>query len=76
MAETSAGRVRATAPVWIATGTADETVVPAWQHAYIDAARDLGSDVTHREYEGEDHVGVVFAGQADACGILLDHLDA
>lgn len=76
MSETSAGRMRATAPVWIATGTADETVVPAWQHAYIDTARDLGSDVTHREYEGEDHVGVVFAAQAEACGILLDHLDA
>ena len=44
--------------------------------ALLYATRDLGSDVTHREYEGEDHVGVVFAAQADACGILLDHLDA
>ena len=60
--------MRATAPVWIATGTADETVVPAWQHAYIDAARDLGSDVTHREYEGEDHVGVDGADQDLAHG--------
>lgn len=76
MAETSAGRVGADAPVWIATGTADETVVPAWQQAYVDAASDLGSDVVHREYAGADHVGVVFAAQADACGVLLDRLGA
>jgi dienelactone hydrolase len=76
MAESSAGRVRADAPVWIATGTADETVVPAFQQAYVDAASALGTQVTHREYEGEDHVGVVFAAQADACAVLLDRLDA
>jgi dienelactone hydrolase len=76
MAETSAGRVGASAPVWIATGTADETVAPSWQQAYVDAATALGSEVTHRAYDGEDHVGVVFAARDDACSVLLDRLDA
>ncbi|MFM7061308.1 MAG: hypothetical protein ACKOZL_09005 [Actinomycetes bacterium] len=76
MAETSAGRRVADAPVWIATGTADETVVPAFQRAYLDAAEALGTDATQREYVGEDHVGVVFAAQADACDVLLGRLEA
>jgi acetyl esterase/lipase len=76
MAETSAGRVGASAPVWIATGTADETVAPSWQQAYVDAATALGTEVTHRAYDGEDHVGVVFAAREDACSVLLDRLDA
>ncbi len=76
MAETSAGRVAADTPVWIATGTDDATVVPAFQQAYVDTARALGTEVTQRQYEGADHVGVVFAAQADASAVLLDRLDA
>ena len=67
MLETSAGRVRATAPVWIATGSTDATVPPAWQRAYFAAATALGTDVTQVEYEGEDHCGVVFAACDAAC---------
>ncbi|MFM8238166.1 MAG: alpha/beta hydrolase family protein [Actinomycetota bacterium] len=72
--ETSAGRVAADVPIRIATGTADATVLPAWQHAYVEAATALGSDVTRQEYEGEDHCGVVFAARDDACAFLLEHL--
>lgn len=76
LAETSAGRVAADAPVWIATGTADRTVLPVMQQAYIDTAKALGTDVTHHVVEGADHVEVVFAAEADACAVLLDRLDA
>jgi dienelactone hydrolase len=76
MLETSAGRVRATAPVWIATGSTDATVPPAWQRAYFAAATALGTDVTQVEYEGEDHCGVVFAACDAACSFLLERLGA
>jgi len=72
--ETSAGRVAADVPIRIATGTADTTVLPAWQQAYFEVTTALGSDVTRHEYAGEDHCGVVFAARDETCAFLLGHL--
>lgn len=73
--ETSAGRIGTDVPIRIETGLADAVVPPSWQRAYIRAATELGTDVTQREYEGEDHCSVVFAATGSACDFLLERLE-
>lgn len=70
----SAGRSRPTVPVHVATGTADVTVPPSWQQAYVDAAVALGGRVHHELFPGAGHCDVPFVASPAAEGFLLDLL--
>ena len=61
-------------PMLLATGLADETVPPAWQDLYLDAAAGFGAEVTHDRRPGDDHCDIPFSAGSDAARFLLDRV--
>ena len=74
MMSVSAGTAPARVPLYVATGLADETVPPAWQDLYLDAAAGFGAEITHDRRPGDDHCDIPFSAGSDAARFLLDRL--
>ncbi len=66
--ESSAGRVKPRCPIFVAIDGFDNgTVVPvAWQTAYVNAIKDLGGDISTKDYPLDDHFSLPVSCVDDA----------
>jgi fermentation-respiration switch protein FrsA (DUF1100 family) len=72
----SAGTRPPNAPVFVATGLADDIVPPSWQEPYLAALRAFGADLTHVVDPDADHCEIPFTARDAACDFLLARLGA
>jgi acetyl esterase/lipase len=66
--------VRTSAPILIAQGTADTTVLPTFSDQLNLELLAVGDHVTYNQYPGINHVGVVTAADTDALAFFVQML--
>jgi pimeloyl-ACP methyl ester carboxylesterase len=57
-------------PLFVAQGTADQTVLPFFTEGLVDQLRAKGAKVRFKTYEGVDHVSIPFPARGDARAYL------
>lgn len=68
--------VQTAAPVFLAQGTADTTVLPVFTTMLDGQLKALNDDVDFRTYEGANHSGVIPAAQPDVMAFFAQRLPA